>query len=93
MNTRVVELKENVIYESFDTRNDMMEVILNMIYQSKTDKILYKGTPLMINYKTMKKVLLKDYTKRIDPEKVRFMYDEIIKTTNNREFCLIYKNK
>lgn len=88
-----IELKENVIYESFDTRKDMMEVILNMILDSKTDRIIYKGCPKMINYKIMKKVLLKDYTKRIDPDKVRDMYNEVIETTENREFCIIYKNK
>ena len=88
-----IELKENVVYESFDNRKDMMQKILDMILDSKTDKIIYKGDPKNINYKMMKKVILKDYTKKIEPDKVRNMYDDIIKSTDNREFCIIYKEK
>ena len=88
-----IELKENVVYESFKSRKDMMEKILNMILDSKTDKIIYKGDPNGINYKMMKKVLLKDYTKKIEPEKVRDMYSDIVESTENRKFCIIYKEK
>ncbi len=86
-----IELKENVVYESFPNRKEMMQKILDMISDSKTDKIIYKGNPLDINYKMMKKVLLKDYTKRIEPEKVRSMYDDIVMSSDKREFCIIYK--
>ena len=88
-----VELKENVIYESFNTRKDLIEKIMDMITSSKTDKIIYKGNPNAINYKIMKKVLFKDYTKKIEPDDVRELYNEVIESTNNREFCLIYKEK
>lgn len=88
-----IELKENVIYESFDDRNEMMQKIFNMILESKTDKIIYKGIPTDINYKMMKKVLLKDYTKKIEPDKVRDMFSDVVKSTNNRNFCIIYKEK
>ncbi|MFW6243112.1 MAG: hypothetical protein ACOC2W_03040 [bacterium] len=88
-----IELKENVIYESFDDRNKMMQKIFNMILESKTDKIIYKGIPNDINYKMMKKVLLKDYTKKIEPDKVRDMFSDVVKSTDNRNFCIIYKEK
>jgi len=86
-----IELKENVVYESFLNRKEMTQKILDMILDSKIDKIIYKGNPLDINYKMMKKVLLKDYTKRIEPEKVRSMYDDIVMSSDKREFCIIYK--
>lgn len=88
-----IELKDNVIYESFDNKNEMMQKIFDMIVDAKTDKIIYKGEPHEINYKMLKKVMLKDYSKKIEPEKVRDMFSEVIKTTNNRKFCIIYKEK
>lgn len=88
-----VELKDNIIYESFDNKNDMMQKIFNMILDSKTDKIIYKGVPYEINYKMLKKVILDDYTKKIDPDDVRNMFKEVVETTNNRNFCVIYKQK
>lgn len=86
-----IELKQNVIYESFNSKKELVEKILNMITECKTDKIIYKGDPNNINYKIMKKVLFKDYSKRIEPDKVRNIYNDIVEKTNNREFCLIYK--
>jgi len=86
-----IDLKENVIYETFPNQNQMMEKILEMIMDSRTDKILYKGNPNEINYKLMKKVLLKDYTKKIDPDLVKDMYDDITTKDGVREFCIIYK--
>jgi hypothetical protein len=88
-----IELKENIVYESFENKKDMMEKILKMILDSKTDKIIYKGNPTEINYKMMKKVLLKDYTQRINPDVIKNMYNEIVESNSNRQFCIIYKNK
>lgn len=88
-----VLIKDNVVYESFDNKKDMMEKILQMIINCNTDKILYKGDPKEINYKLMKKVILKDYSQKIEPETVKTMYDEVIKTDQKRDFCIIYKEK
>ena len=88
-----VKIKDNVVYESFDNKKEMMEKILNMIIESKTDKILYKGDPKEINYKLMKKVILENYTQKIDPDIVKNMYEEVIKTDDKRDFCIIYKDK
>lgn len=86
-------LKENVVFESFDNKKEMMEKILAMIIDSNTDKILYKGDPTEINYKLMKKVMLKNYTQKIDPDEVKNMYSSIVDTNENRDFCIIYKDK
>ncbi len=88
-----IELKENIVYESFENKKDMMEKILKMILDSKTDKIIYKGNPNDINYKMMKKVLLKDYMQRINPDIIKNMYNEIVESNSNRQFCIIYKDK
>jgi len=88
-----VKIKDNVVYESFDNKKEMMEKILNMIIDSKTDKILYKGDPKEINYKLMKKVILEDYTQKIDPDLVKNMYEQVIKNDDKRDFCIIYKDK
>lgn len=88
-----IELKENVVYESFGSKKEMMQKILDMILDSKTDKIIYKGNPNDINYKMMKKVLLKDYSKKVEPEKIRNMYNDIIDSNEDRRFCIIYKEK
>jgi len=88
-----IELKENVIYKTFNTKNDLREFILNMILNSKTDKILYKGNPRDINYKLMKKVLLKDYTQRIDPDLIKERYEELVDSCKEQRFCVIFKTK
>lgn len=88
-----INLKENVVYESFDNKKDMMEKILRMIIECNTDKILYKGNPKEINYKLMKKVILKDYAQKIEPDTVKNMYDDVIKNDTKRDFCIIYREK
>jgi hypothetical protein len=84
-------IKENVVYESFENKKELIGKILNMIFNSKTDKIIYKGDPSLINYKLMKKVILKDYTEKVEPEKIKDIYNEIVASTDSRTFCLIYK--
>ena len=74
----VFTLKNKVLYETFSNKKDMQNKILSMIIKSKTDKIIYKGNPNDIDYKMMKKVLLEDYTQKIDPEIVREKYNSII---------------
>ena len=87
----ITTLKKNVVYQSFETRKEMKEKILSMIFSGKADKILYKGNPREINYKLMKKAMLVDYTQRIDPDIVKAQYESIITQTDEQEFCLIYK--
>jgi len=86
-----VALKTKVVYETFTCKKELQDRILSMIIKSKTDKILYKGNPSDIDYKLMKKVLLEDYTQRIDPEEVKTKYISVVESTEERNFCLIYK--
>lgn len=86
-----VPLKNKVVYETFTTKKELQDKILSMILKSKTDKILYKGDPIDIDYKLMKKVLLEDYTQKIDPEIIKNKYSSIIELTDERNYCLIYK--
>jgi hypothetical protein len=88
-----IELKENVIYQTFNNKKELQEMILSMILNSRTDKILYKGNPRDINYKLMKKVLLKDYTQRIDPELIKERYEQVVDSCKQQNFCVIYKVK
>ena len=85
-----IELRENVIYESFNDKKDMMEKILKMVIESDVDKILYKGDPCEINYKLMKKILLENYLQKINPDDVKNMYLCALKD-DNKKFCIIYK--
>lgn len=87
-----VELKCNVYYETFNTKEKLQERILSMIMISKTDKILYKGNPTDVDYKMMKKILLKNYAQKIDPEIIKEKYKKIINSSEDRKYCLIYKN-
>lgn len=88
-----LNLKENVIYKTFNSKKELQEFILSMILKSKTDKILYKGNPRDINYKLMKKVLLKDYTQRIDPEIIKERYEDVVESCRDQKYCIIYKVK
>ena len=88
-----IELKDNVVYQTFKTKKELQEMILSMIIKSRTDKILYKGNPRDINYKLMKKVLLKEYTQRIDPELIKERYEDVIESSKEQNFCCIYKVK
>lgn len=86
-----VELKDKVVYETFTSKKELQNKILSMIIKSRTDKILYKGNPNDIDYKLMKKILLVDYTQKIDPEIIKNRYISIVESTEERNFCLIYK--
>lgn len=88
-----IGLKENVVYETFDNKKQLQERILSMIMVSKTDKILYKGNPNDIDYKLMKKVMMKKYNEKIDPEIVKLQYKDVINSSDNKNYCIIYKEK
>ena len=88
-----IGLKENVVYETFDNKKQLQERILSMIMVSKTDKILYKGNPNDIDYKLMKKVMMKKYNEKIDPEIVKLQYKDVINSSDNQNYCIIYKEK
>ena len=88
----IIKLKDNVIYETFNNKHGLQDRILTMILNCKTDKIIYKGNPNDIDYKMMKKVMMKKYTEKIDPEIIKSQYKEVVESCDS-DFCIIYKEK
>jgi len=98
-----IRLKENVVFTGYNDEKLLKEKILQFIFESKTDKILYKGNPNQINYKLLKKILPLDKIKfdksnnsinkfvEIETEdNIREVYNQLIEKVNC-EYCLIYK--
>jgi hypothetical protein len=97
-----IKLKENVVFTPYNDDKLLKEKILEFIFESKTDKILYKGNPIDINYKLLKKILPLDQIKfdkssnsinkfvEIENDDIRNVYHHFLKRVNC-DYCLIYK--
>lgn len=85
-----LNLKEKITYKSFKTQKELNENILNMIFESKTDKILFKGDPYDINYKMMKKLISEDNPLVVE-NNIRGAFRKVIQLSNNEPYCIIYK--
>ena len=97
-----IKLKDNVIFIGYNDEVKMKEKILDFIMNSKTSKILYKGNPVNINYKLLKKILPLDKIKfdsstnsinkfvEIENKDIREVYSDLLKNVNC-EYCLIHK--
>jgi hypothetical protein len=97
-----IKLKDDVIFSTYDDERILKEKILEFIYQSKTDKILFKGNPKFMTYKLLKKILPLDKIKydkslnsinnfvEIESDNIREVYDDLVEKINC-EYCLIYK--
>jgi hypothetical protein len=85
-----INLKENIFYKSYNNKVDLNEEIVNFIFSDKIDKVLYKGDPNLINYKLLKKIIPMNET-RVEPDKVRSKYSNILELTDNAAYCVIYK--
>jgi len=96
-------LKNNVVFTTYQETKILKEKILEFIFESKTDKILYKGNPIDINYKLLKKILpikeiktnqSKNSINKIieiyDTDSVRDVYERFLKKIKTKH-CLIYK--
>ena len=85
-----INLKENIIYKSYKNKVDLNEEIINFIFDNRIDKVLYKGDPKEINYKLLKKIIPMNES-RVEPEKVRKKYSNVLELTDNDPYCIIYK--
>jgi len=98
-----IRLKDNVLFIGYDNHVDLKEKIMDFIMDSKTDKILYKGDPSLINYKLLKKILpldqiMFDESKNSinkfvvieDGKDIRDVYSDLIENVDC-EYCLIHK--
>jgi hypothetical protein len=90
-----IRINDNVYLKSLKTKKDLREIILKMIIESKVDKILYKGNPLDINYKLLKKLIVPKKIlkteKNINVEEVKQQFTNILQELNDEEYCIIYK--
>lgn len=90
-----IKINENIYYKSFKSQKDLKKLILTMIFESKIDRVLYKGEPSDINYKLLKKLIIPKETlketKIINPEIVKNTYDNLIGMVQGEPYCIIYK--
>jgi hypothetical protein len=97
-----IKLKDNVVFEPYDDIKLLKEKILEFIFETKTDKILYKGNPSDINYKLLKKILPLDQIRfdksinsinkfvEIEGDDIRDVY-QVFLNKIKCHYCLIYK--
>jgi len=98
-----IKLKNNVIFISYNDEVKMKEKIMDFIFDSKTDKILYKGNPNNINYKLLKKILpleqimfdesqnsINKFVEITNEKDVREIYSDLVENIDC-DYCLIYK--
>lgn len=86
-----LSLKEKVTYKSFENQEKLNQFILEYIFNSKTDKIIFKGDPWEINLKLLKKLIDKD-NPIVESGDVRGAFRKIIQITQNEPLCVIYKD-
>jgi hypothetical protein len=96
-----IKLKDNVVFAPYHDIKLLKEKILEFIFESKTDKILFKGNPKDINYKLLKKILpleqikfdksINSINKFVEIEgDIRDVYQVFLKKINC-DYCIIYK--
>jgi hypothetical protein len=88
-----IKMKGGVVYEPFSSKVELQEKILSMIMECKCNKIIYKGDPRTLEYKLMKKVMLSNYTAKIDPEIIKNKYNDMVESCEGKNYCIIYKTK
>lgn len=85
-----LNLKEKIAYRSFENQDKLNEFMIEYIFNSKTDKIIFKGDPWEINLKLLKKIMDKE-NPLIENGDIRGAFRKLIVTTNNEPYCVIYK--
>ena len=85
-----LNLKEKIAYRSFESQESLNKFILNYIFDSNADKILFKGDPWEINLKLLKKLIDKE-NPIVEKGDVRGAFRKIIQLTKNEPYCAIYK--
>lgn len=85
-----LNLKEKIAYRSFENQNSLNEFMIEYIFNSKTDKIIFKGDPWEINLKLLKKLIDKENPLVVNGD-IRTAFRKIIQTTHNDPYCVIYK--
>lgn len=85
-----LDLKDKIVYKSFKSQKALNEKILDMIFESKTDKILFKGDPYDINYKMMKKFISLE-NPLVNNGDIRGAFRKVLQLSKNDPYCIVYK--
>ena len=89
-----INLKNNIVFCKYNDHRDMKKTILKFILDSRADKILFKGNPININYKLLKKVTPEknsDFYNHVEEgNTIRDTFNNFIKLIDC-DCCLIYK--
>ena len=88
----IISIKKNIVYETFNTKTKLQEKIITMICSAEIDNIIYKGEPSEIDFKTMRRLVVKKNSDKINPDEVREKFNNVVSQCDN-SYCLIYKNK
>lgn len=89
----IKEVRKDIIYETFPSRELMIKSILELVSCGKADSIIHKGNPNDIGYKKIKNILTGKPSAKISPDTIKNQYKSIVESSENRQFCIIYKNK
>lgn len=88
-------LNDNIYYKPFKTETELKKFIVRMIYDAKSDKILYKGNPTEIEYRLLKKLILSKESKKnkesVSPADIKYKYSIIVESQLVDPLCIIYK--
>ncbi len=85
-----INLRDNIYFKTYEKKVKLNEDMVNFILSDKIDKVLYKGEPIDINYKLLKKII--NFSENnIEPEIVRRKYQNILELCDNPLYCIIYK--
>lgn len=82
-----------IVYESFDSQQEMSERLIVFITYGRTDYIVFRGQPKDIDGKQKRRFVLKEFKGDLnDIEGVKRYFN---RKTNCRKhsWCLLYKNK
>jgi hypothetical protein len=89
------KFKEGVFFNTFEDSTNLKLKILDFICEDKANKIIYKGDPMEINYKMLRKVLpdkksnhIKDLN--LEEENLRIAFGKFIEKIKSKH-CIIYK--
>jgi hypothetical protein len=85
-----LNLKEKIAYRSFETQEKLNEFMIEQIFNSKADKIIFKGDPYEINLKLLKKLIDKE-NPLVENGDIRGAFRKIVQATHNDPYCVIYK--
>jgi len=98
-----IKLRDDVVFTAYYDEKLLKSKILEFIFEAKTDKILFKGNPVDINYKLLKKILplekikfdksnnsINKFVEIQNEDDIRVVYNNLLDKVNC-EYCLIYK--